>query len=239
MGNYKSLCRHSYAEAKKYGQLDSWRESFKENCACSRAIEEAIRLKFDGMNLQADCAKSVIEQFGHNRVNYVLANTIKEKDYDGRFSPTNKSWADGIFVPKDPRNWDFVVVSHPAVLDGFVTQARKDWDEIGLYSAEHCVPESRYSDYTGKVMVIHPSWLSENYLTPEFQLFHAQTGFGCSPTAAGRKVFGTFLYDGEETSLDRSDFIGELKDEHLPDWAREKLEPQNIQEEAPAVGQTM
>jgi len=40
-------------------------------------------------------------------------------------------------------------------------------------------------------------------------------------------VFGYFLKDGEETQYNRSDFVGVLKDEHLPDWAKEKLEEMN------------
>lgn len=233
------MYQYSLAEAKRWGQIDAWRESYKENCACARAIEDAIRQSFDGMYLQDDCAKSVIDQFGMNRVNYVLANTIREKNYDGRFSPSNKTWAKGIHVPKDSSNWAFIAESHPAVLDGFVTQARAAWNALGLYGEDHIVSDSRSEDYTGKVLVVSPTWLKDCYLTPEYQLFHAKSGFGCSPTASGRKVYGTFLYDGENTNLDRSDFLGILKDEHLPQWAREKLEPQSIQVEPSAMEQSI
>ena len=51
----------------------------------------------------------------------------------------------------------------------------------------------------------------------------AEGGFGCSPTASGRAVYATCLGDGEQKRWNRADFIGVLKDEFLPDWAREKL----------------
>lgn len=58
------------------------------------------------------------------------------------------------------------------------------------------------------MLVIRPNWLKDSYKKPEYQLFLADSGFGCSPKASGRKVFGQFLYDGEQTHLDRDDFIG-------------------------------
>ena len=120
-----------------------------------------------------------------------------------------------------------------------MTQARAAWNVLGLYSVDHIVPDSRSEDYTGKVLVVSPTWLKDSYLTPEYQLFHAKSGFGCSPTASDRKVYGTFLYDGENTNLDRSDFLGILKDAYLPQWVREKLEPESIQEEPAAMEQSM
>ena len=51
----------------------------------------------------------------------------------------------------------------------------------------------------------------------------AQSGFGCSPTARGRSILCVCLGDGEQTRWNRNDFIGVLKDEFLPDWAKESL----------------
>lgn len=57
----------------------------------------------------------------------------------------------------------------------------------------------------------------------ENQIWYATRGFGCSPTASGRAVYATCLGDGEKTRWNRSDFIGTLKDEHLPEWAKEQV----------------
>ena len=54
-------------------------------------------------------------------------------------------------------------------------------------------------------------------------MFLAQSGFGCSPDASGRAVYGQFLIDGEEVRFNRQDFIGICDENYLPDWTKEKL----------------
>ena len=239
MADHKSLYIYSKAEAQEHGELELWRESHKENCKCARAIEDAISRSFDGRTLQGGCAAEIISQFGFNRVNFVLSNTIREKSHDGRFSPSNKDWSQGIYVPKNDSNWAFTVESHPAVLDGFINLTRQAWRELGLYDKSHCIDTQEPADYTGKVLVIRPNWLKDSYKKSEYQLFYADSGFGCSPKASGRKVFGQFLYDGEKTHLDRGDFIGILDDKNLPDWARVKLDEIQGVTQGPAAEQTM
>ena len=79
------------------------------------------------------------------------------------------------------------------------------------------------SHYTGKVLVLSPNTLKEEYWSPENQLWLAESGFGCSQTARGRSILCTCLGDGEQTRWNRNDFVGVLKDEYLPDWAKESL----------------
>lgn len=52
---------------------------------------------------------------------------------------------------------------------------------------------------------------------------YAHDGFGCSPHAIGRSIRCTCLGDGEHTRWNRSDFIGVLQENLLPEWAKEKL----------------
>ncbi|MEG3006729.1 MAG: DUF3849 domain-containing protein, partial [Oscillospiraceae bacterium] len=175
--------------------------------------------------LNCDVVKPVIAEFGYDRVNFVLANTLQQLRADGRFSRDNKEWAKGFFIPENKasnRNYEFTVTSHPAVLDGFVNQARKEYDCLKLWNHTHC-NDKTHLDYTGKVMVLNPKCLKDEYKSPKDQLVLCEHGFGCSPTASGRKVYGRFLSDGERCQYDRSDFIGELKEECMPDWAKEKL----------------
>lgn len=233
------LYQYSLQEAIWCGEKALWRESYKENCKCARSIENAIREQFDGMSLGADCAKSVISEYGFERVMWVLSNTLKEKSWDGRFSKDNREWARSFYIPKDNKGKDYCVESHPAVVDGFMNQIRKAWKELGLFELEHChVKEDEEMDYTGKVVVINPHFLKDEYKTPEDQLFLATGGFGCKPHSRGRKVYGEFLKDGEKTFYQRTDIIGVLKEEYLPEWAKEKLQERNAQEESPS-GMTM
>ena len=221
--DYPYLYLGSLRNAREYNELPQWRESHQHNVACKEAIEEAIRNGFDGMHLDRDCAKGVIEDYGFKRVGWVLANTIQLKSDDGRFSLCNKEWAGRTFIPPSDRNHDFVVGSHPAVLDGFVTEFRDALAELQMFDYAHC-DSLTGEELTGRVLVMNPSTLKESYWAPENQLWYATGGFGCTPTAAGRAVYATCLGDGEKTRWNRTDFIGIIKDEHLPDWAKEQVE---------------
>ena len=236
------LYRNSLAEARRQNELALWRASYRANIACKEAIEQAIRTGFDGMHLESGCLQPVLEEWGFKRTAWVLANTIREKDWDGRFSPVNHQWANRIFVPADPaHNCAFVVESHPAVLDGFVTTYRQAYQELGLFGPAQCEPDSFSSlDYSGKVLVLSPDTLKEEYWSPENMLWYAHDGFGCSPRAIGRSIRCTCLGDGEMTRWNRTDFIGILQDKFLPDWARDKLaafqDPEQEQSATPHLG---
>lgn len=215
----------SSTEAKRLNELDFWRESQKENVACKNAIEDAIRRDFDGMHLAVDCAKSVIEQFGYHRTAYVLANSLQQKEYDGRFSHGNHDWSKHTYIPSDKEhNADFAVDSHPAVLDGFVNQFRRVYQELGVFDHTHCLPHTSKQDFEGKVIVLKADGIKESCLTPQSQLWLCTGGFGSRHDSSGRAVFATCLADGETTRLNRSDFAGVLAEANLPEWAMEKLE---------------
>lgn len=128
---YLPVYRFPSSYAAENGEIESYRASKRENIACKNAIEKAIRENFDGMHLQHDAAKPVLAEYGSERVCYVLANTLRELESDGRFSRDNKMWAHTIPVYEDKDRWgngniDFIVTSHPAVLDGFISLARTE-----------------------------------------------------------------------------------------------------------------
>lgn len=122
---------YSAAYAREHGETEEYRQSQKENISCRDAIEDVIRTRFDGIHLAYDAAKVVLDEYGAERMSYVLANTVRHFSGDNRFSVENRKWAESIpvFEDKDPwgeeRNADFVVNSHPAVLDGFINLLRE------------------------------------------------------------------------------------------------------------------
>jgi len=72
----------------------------------------------------------VLEQFGPERMQYILANTVLKKEHDGRISRDNKAWAKTIPMPEnggDPRHSYALVVDkvNPGLTDLFLKQARK------------------------------------------------------------------------------------------------------------------
>ena len=239
MNNDIYLYPYSAAKARERNELSFWRESHKMNIACRDAIENAIRQSFDGMNLRADCLKTVLDEYGYKRTAWLLANTLHELKWDGRFSPANKQWAERINIPTDPNhNSDFVIRSHPAVLDGFINSYRKAVQALNLFGAEHCSGDRAEQDFIGKVLVLSLNALREQYWGQEHQLWYAQSGFGCKPHSSGRAIFATSLMDGETARWNREDFIGVLNDELLPEWAKPKLAELQAQEQtdAPTTG---
>ena len=223
--DFPYLYPHSRTEARRCEELDKWETSHQLNIDCRKAIESAVSAGFDGEHLNESCAQGIIEQYGFLRTNYVLANTLQRLRRNEQVSSENSRWGERIFIPPEAaRNREFAVQCHPGALNEFVTQARQAYQELGLFGSEHCIGKRHSLDYTGKVLVMRPDTLRESCWSPRNQLWLAEGGFGCSPTASGRAVYATCLGDGEQSHWDRADFIGVLDEQYLPDWAAEKLD---------------
>lgn len=141
---YPPVYKGTLAQAMEERDVDAYLDSRKLNIDCKKAIEEAIALKFDGLHLEEDAATQVLEQFGEERMTFVMANTLRELSYDGRFSRQNKDWAKHIEIPENINqgknlNQDYVIESHPAVLDGFIDMARA---EIRMQKIEQALDEA-------------------------------------------------------------------------------------------------
>lgn len=124
----------SGAYAHEHGELNQYRASNEANMACKKAIEGAIRDHYRGYSLDGKAAVAeVVRAFGTERTMYILANTVRQKDWDGRISPSNKDWAKSIPIQKNPdawgedRNSHLVVDSHPGLTDLFVSAFRKEY----------------------------------------------------------------------------------------------------------------
>ena len=70
--------------ARENGELELYRASNKASAACKEAIEKAISEHYCDNVLHREAVAQVAEQFGHERILYVLAITIRQKDWDGR-----------------------------------------------------------------------------------------------------------------------------------------------------------
>lgn len=238
--DFPPLYRCSRADAVAMNEEEKWWASFRSNVECARDIEKAINMFYDegAEQFGSGCAEAVLEKWGFHRTRFVIANTLKEElpQYLCQFSQENQEWGSQPYVPPDGKhNRYFAVDRGIALTDAFITQAREAYQALGLFEAKQCDPSSL--DYTGRVLLLKASVLKESCLIPQNQLWYAEHGFGCSPTASGRAVFATCLGDGERARWNRADFSGVLKDEFLPDWAREKLqELQAPKQDSPAMG---
>ena len=78
------------------GELDSFKQNERLNTECGEAIESAIREQNNpakyGMYIDTEIAmRNVIEEFGAERVAWILAGHVKANQHDGYFSQKNKS----------------------------------------------------------------------------------------------------------------------------------------------------
>ncbi len=126
---YRETANYAY----EAGELESYRASLAANVECRRAIEAAISSNYGDNGLDADAAvKSVLEQFSPERVRYVLANTIQQKDFDGRIPQLLKEWAKSVEVCPENASRFLVDKPNPGLTALFVdafrqqTEAQKD-----------------------------------------------------------------------------------------------------------------
>lgn len=187
MPKINPLYPFSLKEAVSLGEKDLWRESYLENCDCARAIERAIDEHYDGQRLNS-CAKEVIDRYGFDRVNFVLANTVRQSIEDGRYSEDNKKWARRFSVMDKEHTWQYHVRSHPGIVNLFVADARRQWDKLGLYDGSQCDSErSGQLDYTDRILVLNPSVLKDECKRPQDQLFTPPTAMVAAPIPSARR----------------------------------------------------
>lgn len=150
--NQEPLYRSDWATAQGR-DVQAYNASLRANIECRYAIEQAIRNNFDGMHLNKGFENKLIEQFGMERVKYVLANTVQENNWDGRYSPETKNWAKTVTVTeKSDHRSQFVIGTHPAVLDGFINRVRKAEkayeernEKVFEYGGYHFIPERQFT----------------------------------------------------------------------------------------------
>lgn len=152
---YLPVYQQTLQYAMEHGAADDYLDSRKLNIDCKKAIEETLNEHFDGMRLSLEDSGGVLEQFGTERVSYVLANTLRHLSEDGRFSRDNRVWADGIEVTENihrgmDMNLDYLVNSHPAVLDGYIHLVR---GEIRMLDVEKKMGIPHVTEQTSGLMV--------------------------------------------------------------------------------------
>ena len=129
--SYPDFYGHTLVYAMEHGEVDRYLDSRKLDRECKEAVEGTIRQNFDGMHLKHDIVKPLEEQYGSDRIAFVLANTLQQESWDGRFSRDNKAWAAEYYIPENlvhgiDVNRELIISSHPAVLDGFIDIFRRE-----------------------------------------------------------------------------------------------------------------
>ena len=92
--------------------------------------------------------------------------------------------------------------------------------EKRLFTQEDCIETGYGMSIANKVIVLKKSSLPEECRTPNEQLHFCKGGNGSNPNPIGRSILAVSLSDGELVRWNRSDVLGILKPELLPDYAR-------------------
>ena len=75
-----------------------------------------------------------------------------------------------------------------------------------------------------KVVVIRADVFKPEYQIATKQLQLCTGGFGAEPNSRGSACFCTNLHSGKESRFERSDILGVIEKDDLPDWAKERLD---------------
>ena len=100
---FPPVYEHSFQEAVERGEPEQFNASHELNIACAKAITTALAEYYNFGTYCLDTAaasKDVVGKFGLDRTMYVLANTVRHYDWDGRISRASKEWAPSLPMRK-------------------------------------------------------------------------------------------------------------------------------------------
>ena len=137
--------------AREHGESEQYHRSHELNNACREEMDKAISENFDGMHLKEGFERELMERYGRERVEYLLATTVKENAWDGRYSRENREWAASIPVSEsESERIACCLHSHPAVIDGLIRRIRRNEHEKQQEKEEEDLAESKYLKETAR-----------------------------------------------------------------------------------------
>ena len=132
------LYLHSAAYAREHDELPQYRQSCEANVACKTAIEKAIYANYADNCLNSPAIlEAVSAEFRMERIQYVLANSVRVKEWDARISPANKEWAQTVSIVPNPDAWGndrncyFVLdQAHPGLVNQLISHFRREMEKV-------------------------------------------------------------------------------------------------------------
>ncbi len=120
---------YSYEEARARGQTAQHRRSYKLNVECALSIRAASTLNLVNGHVPIKNVREVLEDYGPERVMWVLANTIQQRGSDTRYTQDSRRWAEDFQIPADPyKNGDlrlgYIIEGWPPYVVEFLNLAR-------------------------------------------------------------------------------------------------------------------
>lgn len=149
--------KRSFAEARESGELEQFHKSNQLNGDCAKAIDREISAcRYNGDHYDAaTAAKNAIAEYGAERVSWLLAGVIQNQSYDGRYSRSNKEWAQAFSIPSEGTR--VYLQSHPVLVDYFTDKAR---EQIAVLDRQTVGRIADYIVWDGSQNTIEGNWIT-------------------------------------------------------------------------------
>lgn len=125
----KLVYPYSLDEANKRMEVSLFHENRNLNQMCACAIDKAIsesHYKTNYYNLEL-AVMVVVSKYGFERVNAILAHHIQNHKSDGRYSISNKNWAQSFKLPDNAFGF---LASHATLIEDFTAYIRKLYTDL-------------------------------------------------------------------------------------------------------------
>jgi hypothetical protein len=99
-------------------------------------------------------------------------------------------------------------------------------------TSDHCIDNTKDTDFTGELLVVKAGALMPEYRDSESQLVKCTHGNGARPDAKGRSIFCKELTSDKTVVYYRHEIEGVADAEKLPQWAKRKLAEQRAEQPA-------
>jgi hypothetical protein len=128
----KIVYPYPFEKADEREEVSHYHASRGRNTECARAIDAAISGSgFAQHRYNLDlAAMKVLREYGFERVQAALMRNIHEHEYDGRYSDSNKRWAQGFNLPDEAFSYA-CMNAHPILIEDFATRVRELYKELG------------------------------------------------------------------------------------------------------------
>lgn len=126
MSDLKKLYLHNAQYAIEHDEIAEYRENMMKNIQCANAISAAITALYNNNKLDSDKAiHSILPTYGLDRIEYVVAYTIKSSPWDGRYSTQSKVWAASVPTVDDSNSYKYEINAHPGLIDLFANRLQE------------------------------------------------------------------------------------------------------------------
>lgn len=116
--------------ALEHGEIAEYKESRRVNGECKQEIDRLIGENHDGEHLKKEFVKGLIDKYGAERLAYVFATTIRESDWDRRYSAENRKWAESIVISDEQHERsELHLAAHPILVNAIADEIRKEYEK--------------------------------------------------------------------------------------------------------------